>query len=242
MGNCNCIPARNTTETSMKLKRSINSQENSFKIELPIKDNNKVNDDFSMSELSSKLQSSSPTPYCLSNREEMFFDSQPWMDSDIEDFLSVNGDFTPLDGNTPIHHINFIKTPQFDELSPQISLPVNSKPEASPAKVKQLIDYFQESFNSEVVGNDNGDLQDKTEANITFYVSSSKCMNPNAYESRNGSICSSERISNGNFRSEKAIKTADSDAQCCLPNFARSFSFCERKKRLSSAHNGGRGQ
>lgn len=25
------------------------------------------------------------------NQEEMFFDSQPWIDSDCEDFLSVNG-------------------------------------------------------------------------------------------------------------------------------------------------------
>ncbi|KAK4804604.1 hypothetical protein SAY86_004421 [Trapa natans] len=37
-------------------------------------------------------------------KEETFFDSQPWLDSDCEDdFFSVNGDYTPSQGNTPLH-------------------------------------------------------------------------------------------------------------------------------------------
>lgn len=38
------------------------------------------------------------------SKEETFFDSQPWLDSDCEDdFYSVRGDFTPSHGNTPVH-------------------------------------------------------------------------------------------------------------------------------------------
>ncbi|CAI9277188.1 unnamed protein product [Lactuca saligna] len=45
------------------------------------------------------------------SKEETFFDSQAWMDSDYEDeFMSVNGDFTPSRGNTPLHHISTIET------------------------------------------------------------------------------------------------------------------------------------
>ncbi|KAL8251365.1 hypothetical protein R6Q59_035058 [Mikania micrantha] len=38
-------------------------------------------------------------------KEETFFDSQAWLDSDCDDdFMSVNGEFTPSRGNTPVHH------------------------------------------------------------------------------------------------------------------------------------------
>ncbi|KAI3793883.1 hypothetical protein L1987_36506 [Smallanthus sonchifolius] len=39
------------------------------------------------------------------SKEEMFFDSQAWLESDCEsDFMSVNGEFTPSRGNTPVHN------------------------------------------------------------------------------------------------------------------------------------------
>ncbi|XP_023772830.1 uncharacterized protein LOC111921480 [Lactuca sativa] len=41
------------------------------------------------------------------SKEETFFDSQAWLESDCDDdFMSVNGEFTPSNsrGNTPIHH------------------------------------------------------------------------------------------------------------------------------------------
>ncbi|GKB92145.1 hypothetical protein Tco_0964417 [Tanacetum coccineum] len=39
------------------------------------------------------------------SKEETFFDSQAWLESDCEsDFMSVNGEFTPSRGNTPLHH------------------------------------------------------------------------------------------------------------------------------------------
>lgn len=39
------------------------------------------------------------------SKEETFFDSQAWLDSDCDDdFMSVNGEFTPSRDNTPFHH------------------------------------------------------------------------------------------------------------------------------------------
>ncbi|GAB4847959.1 hypothetical protein Ancab_027021 [Ancistrocladus abbreviatus] len=38
------------------------------------------------------------------SKEETFFDSQAWLESDCDDdFYSVNGDFTPSRGSTPVH-------------------------------------------------------------------------------------------------------------------------------------------
>ncbi|GJS08035.1 hypothetical protein Tco_0364831 [Tanacetum coccineum] len=59
------------------------------------------------------LVPSSPTPQaedrryrqCKGSKDETFFDSQAWLESDCEsDFISVNGEFTPSRGNTPLHH------------------------------------------------------------------------------------------------------------------------------------------
>ncbi|XP_076926665.1 uncharacterized protein LOC143589931 [Bidens hawaiensis] len=39
------------------------------------------------------------------SKDETFFDTQAWLDSDCDDdFMSVKGEFTPSRGNTPVHH------------------------------------------------------------------------------------------------------------------------------------------
>ncbi|XP_058005587.1 uncharacterized protein LOC110640493 isoform X2 [Hevea brasiliensis] len=195
----NCVPVQKSTEPAMKLKRSTNSQGNCVQIESPIKED-KVNGVLSMAELNSNHQSSSPMP-CeeslrdLSNKEEMFFDSQPWLESDIEDFISVNGDFTPLGSSSPLHQNGFIKNPECDE-SLDISSTVNSMPETSSTDMKkQLIEFFRESFNSDVDNNQN--LQDMTEAKPMAFYLPSKSSNISPYESVDGSICSSGTTPNG---------------------------------------------
>ncbi|XP_023764130.1 uncharacterized protein At3g27210 [Lactuca sativa] len=95
------------------------------------------------------------------SKEETFFDSQAWMDSDYEDeFMSVNGDFTPSRGNTPVHHISTIETKHgHDNTGPGTGIgtepavmdhnePVGPTREPSPTpsdKKMRLLDLFKES-------------------------------------------------------------------------------------------------
>jgi hypothetical protein len=51
------------------------------------------------------------------SKEETFFDSKGWLDSDSDsDFQSVSGDFTPYRGSTPVHH-------KFSTGSPKVNKP-----------------------------------------------------------------------------------------------------------------------
>ncbi|KAA0034204.1 hypothetical protein IC582_023285 [Cucumis melo] len=83
--------------------------------------------------LSSHLQPSSPP---FGKGDEIFFDSQAWLDSDNDDFFSVNGDNTPSCGNTPLWRPNTIEAPLADPSSPK-------------QRKKLLFELFQESFNRE---------------------------------------------------------------------------------------------
>lgn len=76
------------------------------------------------------------------SKEETFFDSQAWLDSDCEsDFMSVNGEFTPSRGNTPVHH-NFP-----GGTSPVKGGAPSSHPPPSPIKKKKrLSELFSESI------------------------------------------------------------------------------------------------
>ncbi|KAJ0551052.1 hypothetical protein HanRHA438_Chr07g0315901 [Helianthus annuus] len=76
--------------------------------------------------------------------EETFFDSQAWLDSDCEsDFMSVNGEFTPSRGNTPLHH-NF--APQMKGGAPGKPSVTLLQPPPSPLKKKKrLSELFSES-------------------------------------------------------------------------------------------------
>lgn len=66
-----------------------------------------------------------------SSRDSAFHDTQPWLDSDNDDdFYSINGDFTPSRGNTPLHGIvagnpNFKKSLSFQSNG----TPLQSKPQ-----------------------------------------------------------------------------------------------------------------
>lgn len=140
------------------------------------------------------------------SKDETFFDSNVWLDSDCDDdFMSVNGEFTPSRGNTPVHH-NFttgVNKTGATDLTP------NGRPEPSPTDKKhKLSDLFKESLR-----NDHNEDEQNISGSATPYASS---------------LQSSERTPSGNFkvRSLRSI-------QCCLPSLRSSSSFNERKKKMS---------
>ncbi|KAM3353713.1 hypothetical protein ACQJBY_024710 [Aegilops geniculata] len=79
------------------------------------------------------------------SKDEMFFESQPWLDSDCEDdFYSINGDFTPSRGSTPVHQ------PRAQTVMSNVFLPDNAaqspnSSEASPTGRRKLADLLQEA-------------------------------------------------------------------------------------------------
>ncbi|XP_039059802.1 uncharacterized protein At3g27210-like [Hibiscus syriacus] len=99
----------------------------------PTKDNF-AKREHSIAELGSKPQPSLKDQQTsfgdLSKTEESFFDSNPWLESDSEDFFSVNGDSTFSRGNSPKTYKNL-----------KANSPTDTK--------KQLIELFRESSNGD---------------------------------------------------------------------------------------------
>ncbi|GLU21843.1 hypothetical protein SLE2022_379550 [Rubroshorea leprosula] len=75
-------------------------------------------------------------------KADFFFDSQLCLDSDCEDFFSVNGDPTPSQDNTPMRPKRSI-----ENSVPDKAPGVDDEPSPNDMK-KQLIELFCESFNS----------------------------------------------------------------------------------------------
>ncbi|KAA8530113.1 hypothetical protein F0562_004822 [Nyssa sinensis] len=238
-----CVSVHKHSDSAMKLRLSFGSKTENVVIPSPIKDKPIINGDRPIAEVGLKSQWPMSQPVMtfrdFGSKEETFFDSRPWLESDCEDdFFSVNGDFTPSRGNTPVHQSFSMGTLQVSNGLLEDKTP-GSKPEPSPtAKKKKLAELFQESLRDDldedeinILGNQNGvngkmvgktaasDLPQKS-GNGTPNVSGANC------------VCSStERTPNGDFRPEK--EKSIRSAQCCLPNLLSSRSFRERKKKMS---------
>ncbi|KAG4215084.1 hypothetical protein ERO13_A01G154900v2 [Gossypium hirsutum] len=93
-----------------------------------------------------KLRIPSPhllVPLLLSNTEESFFDSQPSLESDFEDFFSANGDSASSSGNSPNHQ----------KSNHSMEGAVDAHGESPTDTKKQLIELFRESLDSDDDGN-----------------------------------------------------------------------------------------
>jgi len=212
-----CVSANRDSESAaMKFRLSFGSKTDKVLIPSPplkdkpgiINGNNRVSD--------------------FGSKEETFFDSQAWLDSDCDDdFLSVNGDFTPSRGSTPVHH-------NFSTGAPRINKPdqtAGPKPEPSPTdSKKKLSDLFKESLRSEQEVVDPSPFINQNGSNRKTSPDPSTLDTP--YASGANSLCNSERTPNRDFkyRKEKSVRSA----QCCLPSLLLSRSFSERKKKMSS--------
>ncbi|XP_076913396.1 uncharacterized protein At3g27210-like [Bidens hawaiensis] len=105
------------------------------------------------------------------SKEETFFDSQAWLESDCEsDFMSVNGEFTPSRGNTPVHR-SFpattppIKTGALAIDGHKVSMIVSQPPPSPVKKSKRLSELFSESRReNSSCDDDNGEHLDEKRA------------------------------------------------------------------------------
>ncbi|XWS30494.1 hypothetical protein CRYUN_Cryun24cG0122400 [Craigia yunnanensis] len=234
MGSCVSVH-KSSQESAMKLGLSFGSKTDKLIIPpSPVKEKPAANDDFT-------LKSQSPFTFKdLGSKDETFFDSRAYLDSDCEDdFFSVNGDFTPSRGNTPVHHSFFVVTPRVNNSTVEKS--PGSVSETSPTgKKKKLVELFRESIRedqdvNELNASSNQDIAyGKIEVKPTIQdLLPSKSADGTSHVSGANSLCNSERTANGDnpMFKEKPFRSV----QCCLPSLVSCSSFSERKKKMSPA-------
>ncbi|XP_059669987.1 uncharacterized protein At3g27210-like [Cornus florida] len=235
-----CVSVHKDSDSIMKLRLSFGSKTEKLVVPSPIKDKPIISVDRPVAGVGLKSQwspSNQVTSFDLGSKDETFFDSQAWLESDCEDdFLSVNGDFTPSRGSTPVHHNFSTGTPLVNRALLQDRAP-GSIPEPSPTeKKKKLSELFRDSFGGDqdvdsrhMLINQN-EVNVKREGTVATLDLSQKSANGTPYVSGSNSVCSSERTPNGDFRREK--EKSIRSTQCCLPRLLSSSSFSERKKNL----------
>ncbi|CAK9171475.1 unnamed protein product [Ilex paraguariensis] len=226
----------------MNLRLSFGSKPDQLVIPSPVKDKPTVNGDRPIAEVGFKSQGSPPhqvkTFRDLGNIGETFFDSQPWLESDCEgDFFSVNGDFTPSRGNTPVHQSFSMGTPKrvngvlSEERAPGSNLVLT--PTEKKMKLGELFKARsqddRDADEPNLLGNEKG-ANRKMEGKTPARDLPPKSINGTPYVSGANSVCGSERTPNGDLKSEEKPGRS---AQCCLPRLRSSRSFSERKKKMS---------
>nr|AFK43396.1 unknown [Lotus japonicus] len=170
-------------------------------------------------------------PSSMVAKRKCFFESKVWLDSDCDDdFYSVNGEFTPSRGSTPVHHT-------FGNKTPSVQITPGTSAEPSPTeKKKKLLELFRESVredpNDDVAGKTSSDEKKEAKPIINDILPKSAHSTP--YISVGNSACSSERTLNGDDHAsirEKSVKSA----QWCLPSLTSCRSFSERRRKTSPA-------
>ncbi|GFY83168.1 hypothetical protein Acr_02g0014080 [Actinidia rufa] len=238
-----CVSVRKKPDSAMKLRLSFGSKTDKLVIPSPVKDKPLVNGDRPIAAdgaIQSQWSKSHPVIAVrdFGSKEETFFDSQPWLESDCDDdFFSVKGDFTPSRGNTPVHHSS-AGTPLANRANFDDKTTPGSKPEPSPRK--RLSELFRESlggnqdFNNLIASDSQNGVNGKIEPKTTVLGLPPR-PDSTPFASGANSMCSSERTPNGNYgpAKEKPIEPV----QCCLPRMLSCRSFSERKKMSSPARN-----
>ncbi|XP_019458760.1 PREDICTED: uncharacterized protein At3g27210-like isoform X2 [Lupinus angustifolius] len=167
------------------------------------------------------------------SKEEAFFDSKVWLDSDCDDdFYSVNGEFTPSRGTTPVHHTFVI--PLVNKNPSENVVPCYD-PELPPTKKKKtLLDLFRESFR-ENRGDDMENTTDNEKKEFKQVIDDilPKSAHGTRYISRANSACRSEKTIDDDHVSirGKSVKSA----QRCFPSMGLCRSISERRKKTSPA-------
>ncbi|XP_044465059.1 uncharacterized protein At3g27210-like [Mangifera indica] len=175
----------------------------------------------------------------LGSKEETFFDSRAWLDSDCEDdFYSVKGDSC---GNTPVHQAFSTGTPQVNKTLSE-DRNHSSMSEASPTgKKMKLGELFKQSIREAPEDPPvdeqktavpqimvNGDM----DVHPTVLTLAAKSTDGTRYLSGVNSFRGSESTANDDpTMEEKRMRTAE----CCLPSLISRHNFSDRKKKMSPA-------
>nr|XP_010929768.1 uncharacterized protein At3g27210 [Elaeis guineensis]XP_029122291.1 uncharacterized protein At3g27210 [Elaeis guineensis] len=181
----------------------------------------------SAGELSSKSK-----PAEIDSKEETFFDSHAWLDSDCEDdFLSVDGDLTPAQGSTPNCQIGTHGTPRQNKVSSDNTFgDTKSKPSPTDRKQK-LVDLLQENQQGEQVGTEQYAIHGKLKTNGK--PENCKVDADQLPKSWNGipynSACSSDFAPDRDLKHLKE-ETAESQ-QYCLPTLVQSIGFSNKRRK-----------
>ncbi|GAU47514.1 hypothetical protein TSUD_138860 [Trifolium subterraneum] len=208
MGSCSSVQRKNNKDNNnnMKLKNGFfgSKTEKIVIPQSPIKEQPK-NGTFKWS------PSQSTTNFTdFGSKEETFFDSKAWIDSDCEDdFYSVNG------GK---HFWLFNK-------------PSCSSSESSPDKGKKLLELFKDSVKD---NNQDDDAKEKKQVKPTIQDVLPKSSNSTPCRSAANSACSSERITSADRASVKDQKSPKSSV-FCFPSLTSCRSFRERRSKTSPA-------
>ncbi|MFQ6620648.1 hypothetical protein Gotur_000526 [Gossypium turneri] len=201
----------------------------------------------------------------LGSKDETFFDSRAYLDSDCDDdFLSVSGvfhfqlsfsvvtfivvdpnvvhlcaDFTPSRGNTPVHHNSISNgVPKIHKAIDEGS--PGSCSEASPGKKKKLVELFRDSVKEDQDVNElNTSInQDTANGKLECKPTVQDILPPK-------SASGTPYVSQANSRCSSE-RTANGDnlvfkeksvrsAQRCLPSLVLCSSSSERRKKMSPA-------
>ncbi|XP_019153526.1 PREDICTED: uncharacterized protein At3g27210-like isoform X1 [Ipomoea nil] len=223
-----CVSVHKDAETPMKLRVVVGSKNSMAVNPSPVKhERSTVNGvDCKLADHHPPISHPSPSRLATASldfgsKEETFFDSQIYLESDCEDdFYSVKGDFTPSRGNTPVHQtisagaLKVNGSPFVERAAAATSVP---QTQISPTeKKKRLAELFKESLGGDQEFNALG---------------AAKSTLGTPYSS----ACSNTSPSQELKHAPKSAKTG----QCCLPKLLSRRSFNERNKVTSPAHSAG---
>lgn len=154
----------------------------------------------------------------IGSKEEAFFESQPWLDSDCDDdFFSVNGDFTPSRGSTPNNQSSILSRAKSNETIALDKFP-DFEPSPSPTGRKRLSDLFretQEPIAYEGKQETNGEQTPPLQTNSDDTPKRADLMS-------SGKLTPSSEAKNKSKAGRKAT-------QCCMPSLSLSQSRSETK-------------
>ncbi|CAN6709028.1 unnamed protein product [Malus baccata var. baccata] len=225
-----CVSVHRDADSVLKLRHSFGSKtDNKLVIPpFPVKvDKLSSNGDRPIADLPLKSQwspshatANATTFRDCGSREDSYFDTRPWLDSDCEDdFYSVNGDFTPSRGNTPVHQNLPAGSSLIDKTPFENRIPVSIPgPTPTPTeKKKKLLELFQESFKDDEDADN--EVKPPTAASL-----------PPKFVNGTDSVCSSARTIIGDVLTEIETKKPFRTSLCCLPSLVSCRSLSQRKK------------